>query len=337
MAVLFDLPTDITQLLFCYLDIPEVLKLRQTCKTFRLITQSHVIWKSLLTTLAKQQIPVPRLSDRPLDSLSSTELEHFTRRAWALRQNWVAKSPVARKTLTIKLDPIPYQDGGVPPSFTFIEKTGKRYMLTLTVKGRMREGFVYDLQCWNLEISPPRCIAERKLSHRNIAVNKSADSLASLAILTKTQPVNLLHHFILLPNPSFDMNSPLSLTNFPYNDIPVMKRSIGSPVRLFAKYHMTVGSRGTAIFIDSHTEDYFGRGDVGQRLAGSYDRYVPAVEEGNERPHSQEDSTEVESTMNSSVFGYNEREDWTRVAVDEEEGRIAVGFSDGTIEIREYA
>lgn len=98
-----------------------------------------------------------------------------------------------------------------------------------------------------------------------------------------------------------------------------------------------MGSRGTAIFIDSHAEDYFGRGDIGQRLAGSYARVIP-TDEGDELLHLQEDSTEVvESTMDSSVFGYRENDDWTRIAVDEEEGRIAVGFSDGTIEIREYA
>ncbi|KAG6879932.1 hypothetical protein C0992_009288 [Termitomyces sp. T32_za158] len=155
-------------------------------------------------------------------------------------------------------------------------------------------------------------------------------------ILTILQPVNLLHHFVLLPNPGFDMKLPLSPSNFPYNDTPFMKRSVGSPVRLFAKYHMAIGSRGTAIFIDSHTEDYFGRGDIGQRLAGSYARDVPTAER-DEGIHAQEDSTHVESTMDSSVFGYREDDDWTRVVVDEEEGRIVVGSLDSTIEIREYA
>ncbi|KAG6879931.1 hypothetical protein C0992_009287 [Termitomyces sp. T32_za158] len=150
--------------------------------------------QSLLTALAKQQIPIPGLFDRPLDSLSSTELEHLARKAWMLRQNWAKKSPVVRKTLIMKLDSLPYQDGGVPPSFTFIEKAGKRYLLTFMVKDRTREGYLYNLQCWDLEVSPPRCIAERKLNHRNLAVNKNVHSLASLAVLTPSIEILGIDH-----------------------------------------------------------------------------------------------------------------------------------------------
>lgn len=82
----------------------------------------------------------------------------------------------------MKLDPIPYQDGRVPPSFTFIENAGKGYMLT--VKGHTPEGSVLDLQCWDLELSPPRCVAERRISRRYLAVNKNSGSLASLAVLS---------------------------------------------------------------------------------------------------------------------------------------------------------
>ncbi|KAG6901531.1 hypothetical protein C0995_010830 [Termitomyces sp. Mi166 len=372
-----------------------------------------------------------------------------------------------------------------------MERMGKRSILTLTLKGYAHGDFLYDLQCWDLKVSPPRCIAQRELDRpwQCLTINKSLDSPAILAVqshsiellgidysaenpisgfytvskfpnstrrperpivfndsflvtqndrqqlfLARIQqndddhielrskgdmlepvlevmiqneivivvrrlrleifsasdidtnqtaiypiaqyvfqwdldsvsispqttwprrseheypainilvrfgsrlpwPVNLLHHFILLPNPGFNRNLPSSPKNTPYCDIPVMKRSIGSPVRLFAKYHMAVGSRGTAIFIDSHTEDYFSRGDVGQRLAASHARDVPAVEGDDPEWLELQDSTEVESTINSSVFGYRESEDWIRVAVDEEEGRIAVGFLDGTIEIREY-
>ncbi|KAG5718076.1 hypothetical protein E4T56_gene20687 [Termitomyces sp. T112] len=480
MATLVDLPTDIAHLLFCRLGIPDVLNMRQTCKNMHSISQSRVVWQFLLTSLAKQQRPIPRLFDRSFDSLSPAELEHLTRKAWNLRQNWMTKSPVVKKTLIIQLEPLPNQ-GGLPPTFEFMEKTGKRHILTLMMKGPMPEGFLYDLQCWDLDVSPPRCIAQREVGSRYLTVNKSLDSLASLVVqspsieflgidysaedpvsgfytVSKLQnitqrpvafndsflvtqndqsqlylvqlqknnddhielrssqpmleavfevmiqnevvivirrrileifsvgdintsqmliypiaqhvfqwdidsvsispqttwpqclehryptinllirfgsllpwPVNLLHHFVLLPNPGFDGELHPSSNNLPYSDTPIVKRTISSPVRLFSKYHMALGSRGTAIFIDSHTEDYFHRGDVGQRLAGSYARDVSSVE------NDVEDSTEVESTMDSSVFGYRENDDWTRVAIDEEEGRIALGFLDGTIEIREYA
>lgn len=93
---------------------------------------------------------------------------------------------------------------------------------------------------------------------------------------------------------------------------------------------MALGPRGTAIWIDSHTEDYFARGDRGQRLAGSFTAAVGRVDEDASR-------VSVESTIESSVFSVCEDDTWTRVAVDEEEGRIAVGGIDGTIMILEYA
>ncbi|KAF8075169.1 hypothetical protein FPV67DRAFT_1727793, partial [Lyophyllum atratum] len=145
-------------------------------------------------------------------------------------------------------------------------------------------------------------------------------------------PVNLIHHFMLHPELSFDSSRPITASNVPYDAVPVLRRQIGSPVRLFSSYHMAVGSRGTAVWIDNHTEDYFGRGDCGQRLAGS----LPVVAKVEDREWD-DDSMEIESSMESSVFSYCENDEWTRVAVDEEEGRIAVGYLDGSIVVHEYA
>ncbi|KAG5643356.1 hypothetical protein DXG03_001038 [Asterophora parasitica] len=153
------------------------------------------------------------------------------------------------------------------------------------------------------------------------------------------QPVNVLHHFMLHANSTYDCSKPVSTNNVPYNVVPVLRRQIASPVRLFSNYHMAVGSRGTAVWIDSHAEDYFKRGDCGQRLAGSLQGAgisgPRANDEGDGR--GMESSTEMGSAKWSSVFGYCENDQWTRVAVDEEEGRIAVGYMDGTIRVHEYA
>ncbi|GLB41614.1 hypothetical protein LshimejAT787_1002140 [Lyophyllum shimeji] len=148
-------------------------------------------------------------------------------------------------------------------------------------------------------------------------------------------PVNLIHDFVLRPNPSFDQLQPVTSSNVPYDPVPVLRRQIGSPVRLFSNYHMAVGSRGTAVWIDNHTEDYFGCGDCGQRLAGSLPGVTTAVDWEGDEWH--EDSTKVESSMDASVFSYCENDQWTRLAVDEEEGRIAVGYLDGNIVVHEYA
>jgi len=43
------------------------------------------------------------------------------------------------------------------------------------------------------------------------------------------------------------------------------------------------------------------------------------------------------TTMEVSVFNVCEDDAWTRVAIDEEEGRVAIGRVDGTIMVFEYA
>lgn len=96
---------------------------------------------------------------------------------------------------------------------------------------------------------------------------------------------------------------------------------------------MSIGSYGTAIWTDSHTEDYFDRADQGQRLAGSF-HPLPAV-------YYDEDAAaheiRIESTAESTVFDISEEDQWVRVAVDEEEGRIALGSTEGMITILNYA
>jgi hypothetical protein len=103
---------------------------------------------------------------------------------------------------------------------------------------------------------------------------------------------------------------------------------IGSPIRLMATYDMAVGSHGTIIYMDSHTETYFGHSDFGQRLAGTrIDERSGEGEEG-------QAGTMVQA---SSVYQVSERDEWTRIALQEEEGRIAIGHVDGRITVLEYA
>ncbi|KAG6849616.1 hypothetical protein H0H93_006900 [Arthromyces matolae] len=466
------------------------------------ISQSRIVWRSMITSMAEQQLPIPGLY-QSFDSFQPRELEDLARKTWLLHRNWTSGSPVITKTLSIKLDTKWSQEGGPPPTFEFFTRQGRQHLLTLSFRSRTPVHPLFDLQCWDIGGSSPRCIAHRHVNYGWVVVNKSPDSLAELAIqspdiellrieysaenaesgfstivklpsrtarlvafndsvvvtrnhhrqlfisplensdsqielqsqealvrppwidvhfktietqkhpqrgdvleveiqsevviiirqtgleifsirdldinqptinpivrhlwqwsldsvsisrqLTWPQtseyptfnilvrfgsrlpwPVNLLHHFVLLPNAGFDPNLPVSPNNIPYSDTVVMRRSIGAPIRLFAKYHMGIGSRGTAIWIDSHTEDYFGRGDLGQRLAGSSARRTGDAEV-DQSLQQDEGPTEMESSVDSAVFGYNENELWTRVAVEEEMGRVAVGFLDGNIEIREYA
>lgn len=92
-----------------------------------------------------------------------------------------------------------------------------------------------------------------------------------------------------------------------------------------ATYDMAVGSHGTIVYFDSHTESYFGHSDFGQRLAGTR---LDETSEGGEAGA---------MVRESSVYTVTERDGWTRIALQEEEGKIAIGHVDGTITVLDYA
>jgi len=96
---------------------------------------------------------------------------------------------------------------------------------------------------------------------------------------------------------------------------------------------MVVSPHGTAMWLDSHTEDYFGQSDRGQRLAGS----ITLAHDRDLHQAHQETTGAVETTLESSVFRYNEGDDWNCLAVDEDEGKVAIGCNNGTILLLEYA
>ncbi|KAF8887323.1 hypothetical protein BD779DRAFT_513708 [Infundibulicybe gibba] len=139
-------------------------------------------------------------------------------------------------------------------------------------------------------------------------------------------PINLLHQYVLQPNPLHGESSS-NIGISAYSTSPQLIRTMASPMRLFSKSHTAVGSRGTAVWIDSHTEDYFAGSGQGQRLAGS--------------PLSMDLAKnlelEIESVAASAVYDYQEEEGWVHVSVDDEEGRIAIGCDDGKIIIFDYA
>ena len=93
---------------------------------------------------------------------------------------------------------------------------------------------------------------------------------------------------------------------------------------------MAIGPYGTAIWTDSHTEDYFNHADRGQRVAGIFSRYV--VNEGEEI----ELSDQVATAVATSVYTYHEEDSWVRIGLDEVEGRIFLGRDDGVISVLEY-
>lgn len=119
--------------------------------------------------------------------------------------------------------------------------------------------------------------------------------------------------------------------NLPYQFPPVLQETIASPVRLHATSDLAVGPYGTVLWTDSHTEDYFNHADRGQRLAGRFSTYI-----GDGDDDEVELSDQIATASAASVYAYQEEDSWVRVALDEAEGRIALGRDDGVISILEF-
>ncbi|KAF9565905.1 hypothetical protein CPC08DRAFT_747682 [Agrocybe pediades] len=151
--------------------------------------------------------------------------------------------------------------------------------------------------------------------------------------------INLLHHYELRANPIYLKGVPVSNTNVPFDFPPVLQDTIASPVRLHAISDLAIGPYGTAVWTDSHTEDYFDRADQGQRLAGKFFPFSRSDlddDDGEDEGEGIELSDQVATAAATSVYAYHEGDNWVSVAVDETEGRIALGRDDGSITVLEY-
>lgn len=147
------------------------------------------------------------------------------------------------------------------------------------------------------------------------------------------QAINLLHHYEIRVNHFFLKDSPVSATNLPYEFPPLLRETIGSPVRLHATSDLAIGPHGSAIWTDSHTEDYFDHADRGQRLAGRFSSYIFASGEEEEET---ELSDSVATASATSVYAFQEEDSWVRLAFDETEGRIVLGRDDGVVSVLEF-
>lgn len=197
-------------------------------------------------------------------------------------------------------------------------------------------------------------------------------------------PVNILHHFVLPPNPTY---SPSAFSHFSHHPLPspgdlpylfsssanvfgpYMANSVASPMRLFTPSDMVLGKYGTALWIDAQTDanSPSQAGDHGQRIAGKIlsipnPRYVkydpsnplggeggdqvspgfvdfqPGAHLGDSNDGANDEFGRQEKDNPIMVFEVRENYDgWNRLALDEEEGRVAVGSVDGSITVFDYA
>ncbi|PIL24774.1 hypothetical protein GSI_12660 [Ganoderma sinense ZZ0214-1] len=186
-------------------------------------------------------------------------------------------------------------------------------------------------------------------------------------------PVNILHHYVLPPNPTFSRSSfsPTARSTFPYlrspapADGPLMAHAIPSPLRLFTPSDMVLGAYGTALWLDASTDAATPSqaGDRGQRIAMRFLAPSPAavLQAGEGLQDDQvspgmtvdaaltdalgamalDEQSEVrmrEWEHGVSVLHSQETHElWNRVAVNEEEGQVAVGYTDGRVSVYVYA
>ncbi|KAF8809525.1 hypothetical protein BYT27DRAFT_7241230 [Phlegmacium glaucopus] len=173
---------------------------------------------------------------------------------------------------------------------------------------------------------------------KRIQLSKPHDVYNSVGILLRFRSLfpwsmNLLHQYELHTNKFYTSSSPLSEINSPYQFPPILSETIGSPVRLHATSDMAFGPYGTAIWTDSHTEDYFCHADRGQRLAGTF-LLARNVQDGEDEEV--ELSDQIANAAATSVYSFQEEDSWVRLALDEAEGRIILGHDDGRISVLEY-
>lgn len=128
-------------------------------------------------------------------------------------------------------------------------------------------------------------------------------------------PTNMLNHFIIYPNPPGSHSL--------YNFTPIQVQTISAPLRLFGLSDMAIGEYNTLIWLDTETESYFLQASSGQRLAGCV---LGAINED-----------QVVYANASAVYNVHEGNSWTRVTLDERNGKIAIGTLDGRILVLELA
>ena len=187
-------------------------------------------------------------------------------------------------------------------------------------------------------------------------------------------PVNILHQFILPPNPLFDAAAYTRHTpgtpsprELPYLHSavspgalrPYLVDSVPSPIRIFTPADMTIGAYGTALWLDAQTDAAPAQaGDRGQRIAGKVLRFVPRPSTEREDPrHAVDlqaelianDATGPREQGGAMAYASSDEprrvmlfhlredaEDWGRIEVSEDEGQIAVSCIDGRVLVYDY-
>jgi hypothetical protein len=132
----------------------------------------------LHTHVRLENIPVPRLPRKSLELFTVPQLEKYVQGALRLRRSWGLPSPPISRRLEITCMP-----SSRIVSLQFLPgRENHRWLLSLALSPAATER-MFVLQCWDLEASPPACVATKMLlGFGSLAVNTDGASTAVLAV-----------------------------------------------------------------------------------------------------------------------------------------------------------
>ena len=129
--------------------------------------------------IIEEDIPLPGLAGRSLESLSAEELEGLYCRALQLRRNWHSGSPVIRQSLQLV-----GSSGRIIQLAVLRGRNNGRWLVSLSgMYGR--QGTIYTIRCWDLRQPHPVCVAQREFERfGGIAINKTTNETDCIAVMT---------------------------------------------------------------------------------------------------------------------------------------------------------
>jgi hypothetical protein len=158
---------------------PDILFSSKTCKKLSEITHLHSLWHRLMQShvLAKN-IPIPKLGQRPLESLTAGEIERYTFQALRCRRNWISESPMP--TTEVSFSAVP---NSRIVSLQFLSNSGCQWLISLAMVTPLTGPRLFILQCWDLQTPSPTCVALRELRQiGSVVVNNNPSGSAVLAV-----------------------------------------------------------------------------------------------------------------------------------------------------------
>lgn len=190
----FSLPAEIVLAILSLLDTTDVFNFRQVrissfplslAPSLRIVWQcskasyelskSRTIWDSLIRScIIEEEIPLPGLAGRSLESLDARELEGLHCRALQLHRNWHSEFPVIKQSFRLSCS-----TAQIVRLFLLPSRDGGRWLVTLE-KFTQGSGKCM-IRCWDLRQAKPVCVARRDFDRiGGMAVNKSGHEIAAL-------------------------------------------------------------------------------------------------------------------------------------------------------------